>query len=109
MSLISSVSRRCVVTVRSVACCSGRALSSAAAPPAKRLTDPQEVSSCMRASLFSPSAASGQSIQRSGTCDIDMQIAYPANVHRSNAQELISRVPVIEVDGMVAMCDGGGV
>lgn len=29
-------------------------------------------------------------------------------MHRSNAQELIARVPVIEVAGKVAMCDGGG-
>ncbi len=35
-------------------------------------------------------------------------IAYPVNMHRSNAQELVSRVPVIEVDAHVAMCDGGG-
>lgn len=56
MPLISSVSRRCVVTVRSVSCCASRALSSAAAPPAKRLTDPQEVSSCVR---FSPQPLGG--------------------------------------------------
>jgi len=30
-----------------------------------------------------------------------------ANVHRSNAQELVSAVKVIEVDGHVALCDGG--
>lgn len=30
-----------------------------------------------------------------------------ANLHRSNAQELVSAVPVIEVDGHVALCDGG--
>jgi NADH dehydrogenase (ubiquinone) Fe-S protein 6 len=30
------------------------------------------------------------------------------NPHRSNAQELIARVPVIEVHGNVAVCDGGG-
>lgn len=31
----------------------------------------------------------------------------PTNLHRSNAQELVSAVGVIEVDGHVAMCDGG--
>mmetsp|Transcript_10106 Transcript_10106/g.17781 ORF Transcript_10106/g.17781 Transcript_10106/m.17781 type:complete len:124 (-) Transcript_10106:33-404(-) len=30
------------------------------------------------------------------------------NVHRSNAEELIAKVPVIEVDTDVAVCDGGG-
>lgn len=30
------------------------------------------------------------------------------NMHRSNAQELIARVPVIEVAAKVAMCEGGG-
>ena len=30
-----------------------------------------------------------------------------SNLHRSNAQELVSAVGVIEVDGHVAMCDGG--
>jgi hypothetical protein len=29
------------------------------------------------------------------------------NVHRSNAQELIAKVPVIEVEADVALCDGG--
>jgi hypothetical protein len=36
-----------------------------------------------------------------------MQIAIP-NSHRSNAQELIAKVPPIEVAANVAMCDGGG-
>lgn len=29
-------------------------------------------------------------------------------MHRSNAMELIAKVPVIEVAANVAMCDGGG-
>ena len=28
--------------------------------------------------------------------------------HRSNAEELIAKVPVIQVKGSVAVCDGGG-
>jgi len=28
--------------------------------------------------------------------------------HRSNAIDLIAKVPVIEVDGPIATCDGGG-
>lgn len=37
------------------------------------------------------------------------QIAYPVNMHRSNAAELVAKVPVIEVSsGHVAMCNGGG-
>ena len=30
------------------------------------------------------------------------------NIHRSDAEVLINEVPVIEVDGPVALCDGGG-
>lgn len=30
------------------------------------------------------------------------------NKHRSDAEEIVSRVRVIEVDGTVALCDGGG-
>jgi len=37
-----------------------------------------------------------------------VQIAAPFNMHRSNAAELIAKVPVIEVDADTAMCDGGG-
>lgn len=33
---------------------------------------------------------------------------YEHGVHRSNAEELVNKVPVIEVDGLVAVCDGGG-
>ncbi len=32
----------------------------------------------------------------------------PHNPHQSNAEELVAKVPVIEVKGHVAMCDGGG-
>lgn len=34
---------------------------------------------------------------------------YEYGVHRSNAEELIAQQPVIEVDGPVALCDGGEV
>lgn len=37
-----------------------------------------------------------------------LQITYPINRHRSNAQELIAKVPVIEVPSGVVNCDGGG-
>ena len=30
------------------------------------------------------------------------------NRHHSNAEELIAKLPVVEVDAEVAMCDGGG-
>jgi NADH dehydrogenase (ubiquinone) Fe-S protein 6 len=30
------------------------------------------------------------------------------NPHRSNAEELVAKVPIIEVAGHVALCDGGG-
>jgi hypothetical protein len=34
-------------------------------------------------------------------------VIVQSNLHRSNAQELIAKVPVIEVAGNVAVCDGG--
>ncbi|CAM9361456.1 unnamed protein product, partial [Choristocarpus tenellus] len=34
---------------------------------------------------------------------------YEHGVHRSDAEELIAKFPVIEVDGEVALCDGVGV
>ena len=33
---------------------------------------------------------------------------YKHGKHRSNALELVSKQPVIEVDGEIAICDGGG-
>lgn len=36
------------------------------------------------------------------------QLGPKPNIHRSNAEELIARVPVVEVAGNTAMCDGGG-
>ncbi|EJK62903.1 hypothetical protein THAOC_16466, partial [Thalassiosira oceanica] len=33
---------------------------------------------------------------------------YKLGKHRSNALELIQKVPPIEVDGDIAVCDGGG-
>lgn len=36
-----------------------------------------------------------------------LQLALP-NVHRSDAELRIARVPVVEVAADVAMCDGGG-
>ncbi len=32
---------------------------------------------------------------------------YKDGIHRSNAEKLINEVPVIEVEGHVAVCDGG--
>lgn len=33
---------------------------------------------------------------------------YKLGWHRSNALELVHQIPVIEVDGDMAVCDGGG-
>ena len=33
---------------------------------------------------------------------------YALGKHRSNALEMIQKVPIIEVDGDMAVCDGGG-
>eukprot|EP00924_Labyrinthula_sp_SR-Ha-C_P006806 snap_masked-scaffold_8-processed-gene-1.16-mRNA-1 protein AED:0.06 eAED:0.06 QI:0/-1/0/1/-1/1/1/0/100 len=33
---------------------------------------------------------------------------YTGKKHRSNAEELIAKFPVVEVDANVAVCDGGG-
>lgn len=35
-------------------------------------------------------------------------VQYTHGKHRSNAEELIAKVPVVEVDTTVAVCDGGG-
>lgn len=32
---------------------------------------------------------------------------YEYGAHRSNAEELIDQLPIVEVDGPVALCDGG--
>ena len=37
-----------------------------------------------------------------------LQLGPKPNIHRSNAEELVARVPVVEVAGNTAMCDGGG-
>lgn len=33
---------------------------------------------------------------------------YDEGKHRSNAEKLVNEIPVIEVDGYTAVCDGGG-
>lgn len=33
---------------------------------------------------------------------------YTEGAHRSNAEELVAAFPIIEVEGTVALCDGGG-
>lgn len=33
---------------------------------------------------------------------------YKLGKHRSNAIDLVHKVPIIEVDGEMAVCDGGG-
>uniref|UniRef100_A0A7S2S1L5 Zinc finger CHCC-type domain-containing protein n=1 Tax=Eucampia antarctica TaxID=49252 RepID=A0A7S2S1L5_9STRA len=33
---------------------------------------------------------------------------YALGKHRSNALELLERQPIVEVDGPIAVCDGGG-
>jgi NADH dehydrogenase (ubiquinone) Fe-S protein 6 len=35
-------------------------------------------------------------------------VQYKLGKHRSNALELVHRIPVVEVDGDMAICDGGG-
>ena len=35
-------------------------------------------------------------------------LQYEHGIHRSDAETLINKVPVIEVAGHVAVCDGGG-
>ena len=37
-----------------------------------------------------------------------LECQYKLGKHRSNALELIQKVPPIEVDGDIAVCDGGG-
>ena len=38
---------------------------------------------------------------------VPVGVSLQANAHRSNAQDLISKVPVVIVDGRRAVCDGG--
>lgn len=35
------------------------------------------------------------------------RLQYNHGAHRSNAEELVAQYPVIEVEGTVALCDGG--
>lgn len=39
---------------------------------------------------------------------LTLPVQYKLGKHRSNAMELVNKVPVIEVDGEMAVCDGGG-
>lgn len=36
------------------------------------------------------------------------RLQYEHGKHRSNALELIEKQPIIEVEGEIAICDGGG-
>jgi uncharacterized Zn-finger protein len=40
--------------------------------------------------------------------DVTLPAQYKLGKHRSNAMELVNKVPIIEVDGEMAVCDGGG-
>lgn len=42
-----------------------------------------------------------------GNLQAGRKSAYDEGIFRSNAQELVNKVPVIEVDGHLAVCDGG--
>jgi len=44
----------------------------------------------------------------SSSAQFPEQTGNTGNKHRSNAEELIAKVNVVEVDGPVALCDGGG-
>ena len=100
---------------RSLAYC--RRLFSAAAVPSSSLARPAVVR-CFRASHFRPPrgrvflrAASFFDAARpslSSPPPLLPQLGPKPNIHRSNAEELIARVPVVEVAGNTAMCDGGG-
>jgi len=35
-------------------------------------------------------------------------LQYKLGKHRSNALELVHKIPIVEVDGEMAICDGGG-
>ena len=41
-------------------------------------------------------------------CILYIYLKYQHGLHRSNAEVLINKVPIIEVDGVQAVCDGGG-
>lgn len=52
--------------------------------------------------------AASRSFASSGAAAAQAEFISQINKHRSNAQELIQKVPVIEVEANVALCDGGG-
>eukprot|EP01035_Chromulina_nebulosa_P022090 gene22090-28598_t len=65
--------------------------------------------------LFSPCLchirtirSSGRQNANSGNPDALRPSPYDNGIFRSNAEKLIGAVPVIEVDGITAVCDGGG-
>lgn len=41
------------------------------------------------------------------TSDNPSKSPYKHGAHRSNAEELVAQFPIIEVEGTVALCDGG--
>ena len=41
-------------------------------------------------------------------CSSSNTSRYDEGKHRSNAEELVNQVPPIEVEGHIAVCDGGG-
>lgn len=57
----------------------------------------------MRAAAFSLRATSHVATTRA----MSSGPTYKDGIHRSNAQKLVDEIPVIEVPGHVAVCDGG--
>ena len=52
-------------------------------------------------------AVAGTSSRTIGTRALSSGPQYKDGPHRSNAEKLVNDVPVIEVEGHVAVCDGG--
>ena len=81
-----------------------RASSNAASSPASAfLLSPREA--C--AAFSSSAVAAPPTLPTTAVVDVQT-IAYPVNMHRSDAAARVIQVPVIEVSGHVAMCNGGG-
>ena len=71
-------------------------------------------SRCSASGAASPSRRGLSAVARGASASavepvVVEKIAYPVNVHRSDAAARVVKVPVIEVTtGHVAMCNGGG-
>lgn len=109
---ISIIHRTCGIYLRN-----GFIKSAASTAYAAAASTCQSTCSSVRTSSTSSSSSSGEQATQENpnlTPDKSYNVLtrkkseYALGKHRSNALELIQKQPVIEVDGNMAVCDGGG-